>query len=343
MLKVIAKFATAAFASIILCTGALYLWTLIPVSVRSNQPDAGVSYMNTQLTDDVRFTEGYFSTGSDLLHYVEAGQGETIVFLHGFPSFWMSLSHQMKHLKSGYRVIAIDGLGVGKSSVPRAVDAYTLENLSAQVAALLDNKGAYEVHLVGHDWGAAFALGFAQRYPQRVRTVTAMSAPPQTVILDLIVRGSPEADRFAYIEQIKRANPPLLVALRAPEQIYESAYAPLILSGAMNPEEGEIFKQTLRSPKRLHAHINWYRANIPAPDEIDDSSYWPNHGAKVDAPILFIWGQNDPIISDAAVDLIQQLSDDVTLLSFQDTGHWPHFEKRGEVNEAIESFIDAAP
>ncbi|MEO1041028.1 MAG: alpha/beta hydrolase [Pseudomonadota bacterium] len=289
-----------------------------------------------------QFDEGYFEFAGHQLHYVEAGDGETVLFLHGFPSFWLSLNHQMRHLARDFHVIAIDGLGVGKSSAPNSVDAYTLEKLSAHINALLDEKGVSQVHIVGHDWGAALALGIAQRHPGRVQTVTAMSGPPQTVILELISQGPTEADRFAYVELLKRANPPLLTVLGATNRVYDSAYAPLVSTGAISRSEGEVFRVALKSPKRLNAHINWYRANIPSPDDIVASSYWPHQDARIEAPVLFIWGENDPIISDSAINMISQLSDDVTLLSFPDSGHWPHMERRDDVNEAIMGFIDVA-
>lgn len=316
-------------------------WSWWPITVDRDQPDPAVLLLNNQSQSGPYYREGYFDVDDGHLHYVEAGEGKTVLFLHGFPSFWLSLSQQMEHLKSDYHVLAIDGLGVGKSSVPGSVASYKLENMVGQISLLLDEKGVEGVHIVGHDWGAAIGVGFAQRFPDRVLSLTAMSAPPQTVLLELISSGPPEADRFAYVEQFKRANPPLLVALRVPAQIYASAYAPLVEAGLMGAETGELFRQNLSKPKRLNAHLKWYRANIPSPEEITDASYWPSRDAKITAPVLFIWGEDDPVVSTKAVDLIAELSADTTLLSFPETGHRPHVEHRNDVNEAIAEFIDA--
>src|SRR3984885_6806513 len=92
-----------------------------------------------------------------------AGSGERLALcLHGFPESSYSWRYQMPLLAQlGFRVWAPDLRGYGASSRPKGVQAYALETLEEDVAALIEAAGAKEVVLVGHDWGALIAWYYA--------------------------------------------------------------------------------------------------------------------------------------------------------------------------------------
>ncbi|MEM8562119.1 MAG: alpha/beta hydrolase [Pseudomonadota bacterium] len=325
----------------VLC-GAFFVWTRLPLGGAPSTPDPALVVFNAQQGPDAsNLTENYFEHHNHRLHYVQAGarKPELIVFIHGFPSFWYSFSRQLAAFGAHYHVVAIDGLGAGRSDAPVSPEPYSLERMSSHVQALLDTLGKERAHLIGHDWGAALALGFAQRYPDRVLSVTGISAPPLNVLLDTLSAQADQSATFEYIETLKRANPFLLMALGFRERIWRGAYAPLVAEGALSESEGELFRVATSDPKRINAHINWYRANVPAPDEIEPDSYWPAKAARIKAPMLFIWGQEDGLISPQLVRQIARISDDVELLPLVDVGHWPHLERSNAVNHAIRSLI----
>src|SRR3972149_6044870 len=72
------------------------------------------------------------------MHYVEAGAGELVVFLPGFPAVWYSWRHQIAALAPHYRVVAPDLRGYNESDKPRAVSAYALPELVADVQGLIE-------------------------------------------------------------------------------------------------------------------------------------------------------------------------------------------------------------
>lgn len=333
------KISVLVIAALIFTAAGVFLWLLSPLTVERDSPGMAVTHANSIASGTYSYQEGWFDHNGRALHYVEAGEGEVILFIHGFPSFWYSFFPQMEAFKSDYRVVAIDGLGAGRSDAPRDVNAYKLEAMAAHVNALIDHLGADKVHLVGHDWGAAFALGFAQRYPARVMTVTAMSAPPQNIILKLLQANEHERNVFAYVERFKKANPVLLLASNIEQRIWDGAYGPLVEAGKLSPAEGALFRHATSDPRRIDAHINWYRANIPAFDEIQASDYWPAQEGRIAAPGLFIWGTEDPIITPAVVAEIEAMSEDIKMLSLEGVGHWPHAEETGAVNAAIRNLL----
>jgi len=339
MIRKIGKFLAFAVGALIVLAIAAFIWSALPIGSANGKPDAAVEALNARSDGDIDYTSDWFEHEGNALHYVSAGEGETIVFLHGFPSFWMSHIRQMDAFKSDYRVVSIDGLGVGLSDAPSGVENYELEAMAEHVAALIDHLGADQVHLVGHDWGSTFAMGFSQRYPERVKTVTGMSAPPQNVMLSLLQTSEVQKRASEYVELLKGANPVLLVLLRARQRVYEGAYAPMVEAGHLSEEEGQLFRKAVARTKRLNAHINWYRANIPAPDDIVEDAFWPSREAKITVPALFIWGTDDPIINEDTIAGLRGAAENLTELSVENIGHWPHVERHEMVTAAIRDLL----
>lgn len=334
-LKRISLFLMAGF--LILAFFAL-IWVKIPISAVASEPDPAVVHANRS-DKGAHYTSSYFEHDGRTLHYVEAGEGELVLFLHGFPSYWFSFIRQMDALKDNYRVVAIDGLGAGKSDAPRNVEAYKLENMAAHLDALIDHLDGGKIHIVGHDWGSTFAFGFAQRYPDRVASVTGLSAPPQNVLLNLMQLDSSARQTSAYIERLKQANPVLIVAMGADKRVWTGAYEPLVKKGLLTSEDGDLFRKATGNPKRIDAHINWYRANIPAFDSIKDTDFWPSRNARLTMPAQIIWGQDDRVFASEYAEATKANADNIQMLSLPGIGHWPHVENPETVTRAIEKLI----
>ena len=112
--------------------------------------------------------------------YYEAGprRGVPIVLCHGFPELAFSWRHQLKALsEAGRWVIAPDQRGYGLTDQPDDVLSYDLENLCADLIALLDQKGIAKAIFVGHDWGGIIVWHMAIRHPDRVAGVIGLNTP----------------------------------------------------------------------------------------------------------------------------------------------------------------------
>lgn len=326
-------------AGLLISAVSALTWSVLPVTTDRSQPDPAVIYANQNSHGGPAFSESYFEYNDKTLHYVEAGQGDIVLFFHGFPSFWYSLIRPMQVLKNSHRVIAIDGIGKGLSDVPTELDAYTLEAMSAHIIALLDHLGANKVHVVGHDWGTALAFGLAQRHPERIKSAVGMSAPPQSVLLELLTNSDKQRQTFSYVDYFKQANPLLLMAMNAEQRLWQSSFEPLVLAGHMTAEEGLLFREESAKVKRVNAHINWYRANLPSFDNITERDYWPARKARIDVPALFIWGKDDQLISDDTIDELQSVAAQLQLLPLRSVGHRPQFENDDLVINAIQKFL----
>src|SRR5207302_299213 len=96
--------------------------------------------------------------GEVRLHCTEMGRGPLVLLLHGFPECWVSWRNQLPALAgAGFRAVAPDLRGYGRSDKPRGLDAYRVEVLARDVARLVEALGAERARVVGHDWGGAVA------------------------------------------------------------------------------------------------------------------------------------------------------------------------------------------
>jgi pimeloyl-ACP methyl ester carboxylesterase len=108
------------------------------------------------------------------LHVAEAGTGEPVVLLHGFPQHWYAWLHVVPLLAGQYRLICPDWRGFGWSQAPPR--GYDTASRAADIFALMDALGLRRVRLIAHDWGANAAFTAALQAPERVSHLLAVNA-----------------------------------------------------------------------------------------------------------------------------------------------------------------------
>lgn len=112
------------------------------------------------------------------IHLVEQGTGPLVLMVHGFPESWYSWRHQLPALAAaGYRAVAIDVRGYGRSSKPRDIPAYRMLAHVADNVAVLRALGEETAVIVGHDWGSPIAANTALLRPDLFTAVALLSVP----------------------------------------------------------------------------------------------------------------------------------------------------------------------
>jgi haloalkane dehalogenase len=103
-------------------------------------------------------------------HYLDEGQGDAVVMVHGNPSWSFYYRDLVKALRGRYRVIAPDHIGCGLSEKPGDGDySYTLKQRVDDLEALLEKLDVRErITLVVHDWGGMIGMAYASRHPERI-------------------------------------------------------------------------------------------------------------------------------------------------------------------------------
>jgi haloalkane dehalogenase len=108
------------------------------------------------------------------MHYVDEGEGDPIVFLHGEPTWAYLYRNFVPALSKRHRVVAPDHMGFGKSETP-ADREYTLATHVENLEALLLQLDLRDITLVLQDWGGPIGGGFALRHPDRVKRLCLMN------------------------------------------------------------------------------------------------------------------------------------------------------------------------
>lgn len=112
------------------------------------------------------------------IHLVEQGTGPLVLLVHGFPEGWYSWRRQLTALAAaGYRAVAIDVRGYGRSSKPAEPAAYRMVEMVADNVAVVEALGERAAVIIGHDWGASIAANSALLRPDVFGAVGLLSVP----------------------------------------------------------------------------------------------------------------------------------------------------------------------
>ncbi len=119
--------------------------------------------------DTYPFAPNYRHVNGFNMHFVDEGEGDPIVLLHGDPTWGYLWRNFIPVLSERARCIVPDHMGMGKSEVPRQPYPYRLAHHVANLEALLIGLNLRQITLVVHDWGGPVGLGFAIRQPDRIK------------------------------------------------------------------------------------------------------------------------------------------------------------------------------
>jgi cis-3-alkyl-4-acyloxetan-2-one decarboxylase len=114
------------------------------------------------------FSSHTLELDSNKYHFLDEGQGESLLMLHGNPTWSFYYRNLISGLKQSYRCVVPDHMGMGKSDKPQNYP-YTLSQHIDNLEALVDKLKLNNITLVVHDWGGAIGMGFAVRHPQKIK------------------------------------------------------------------------------------------------------------------------------------------------------------------------------
>ena len=246
----------------------------------------------------------------------------------------------MTALKDHYRVVAVDGLGVNLSSKPTNLEKYKLENLAAQLDALANHLAPGEpFSLVGHDWGGALAWSFAQAYPDRLEKVIGINAPPTNQLLHLLQTNEEQRKRSSYMWLMRGGKTHTLITENGARRLWKNAYAKFRGLPHFTKAHDETFREALAIPGAVDGGINWYRANIPLLQDLEEAECWPSPTASTPVPALLIWGETDTTFMAEFIDELDQYATNLEVKRLPGVGHTPMLEAPSLTTSIIEEFL----
>ena len=305
------------------------------------------------------------------MHIAEAGEGPLVIMCHGWPESWYSWRHQLSALAAaGYRAVAPDMRGYGRTDRPESMDQYTLLHMVGDMVGVLDALEESQAVIVGHGWGAPVAWTAALLRPDRFRGVVGLSVPfiPRSPARPTTVMPRTD-DAIFYqlyfqepgVAEAELDRDPRSTMRRILHWVSGESPRPAADTGGvgMVPCSGGLLS-TLEAPTTLpswltesdiefyagefartgfRGGLNWYR-NTDRNWEL--SSVWD--GVKIMVPALYVVGDRDLVFSFRGFDqLIAGLKHFVPNLRqtiiLPGCGHWTQQERPADVNAAILDFL----
>jgi pimeloyl-ACP methyl ester carboxylesterase len=259
--------------------------------------------------------------------YLDVGQGQPVILIHGFGGSMWQWEHQQQPLSAEFRLITPDLIGSGLSTKPEI--EYRPEQMLDYFIGFMDALRIRQVALVGNSMGAGLAIGMALTYPDRVS---------QLVLID----GLP-----ANVRE-RLTSPSIQRALDTAAPSWLASFGNWLFGGVMIES---VLKEIVHDPALLTpAVIERSNRNRRRPGVIpplmtvrDTLPLWESGFAKrigeIRHPTLILWGEEDQVFPLSAGEDLQRTIKGSALVRIPNAGHIPQWERPDLANRAMIEFL----
>ncbi len=273
------------------------------------------------------------------LHYLAAGSGPLVLFLHGFPEHSLAWRRQLVEFGRDRLAVALDQRGYNRSDRPAGVEPYRARHLIADIRAFALALGHPRFTLVAHDWGGAVAWGFAVAHPEMLERLVIVNAPHPIPFARDLAGDEAQQRASAYMTLLRDA--------KAERVLSEDGYRRLLrMSVAQWNGDDETRREYVAAwaqPGALTAMLNWYRASPLYPPVGDDPAA---ARLKLDpaqfmvrVPTLVVWGMRDEFLLPRLLDGLEDCVPDLRIERIPEATHWVIHEQPERVSALIRGFL----
>lgn len=286
------------------------------------------------LIEGLGFTPRFFTRDGLSMHYLDEGQGDPLVMVHGNPSWCWLYRDLVGALKSRYRCLVPDHMGMGLSDRPDdARYRYTLDSRVEDFTAFMDKMlPSGPVTLLVHDWGGAIASAWAVRNPDRVRRMVVFNTAAFPMLADKklpatlrLVRNT----RFGAM-LVERFN------------AFAAGATHMGTVRSLSREERAAYVAPYDTPLARRATLRFVQ-DIPLGEA--DAAYATiaatGKGLQklVDKPMLILWGLRDFVFDRDYFDEWCARFPRAEAIAFADAGHYVIEDARATVLPKVEEFL----
>lgn len=291
------------------------------------------------MNDLYPFSGKFFDLGGHRMHFLDEGQGDPVVMLHGNPTWSFYYRNLVLALRGGYRTIVPDHVGCGRSDKPGDDRyRYRLAQRAADVGALLEHLGVTgRITLVLHDWGGMIGMLHAVRHPESIARL---------VILNTAAFGLPEEKPLPWALWVCR-NTPLGPPLVRGLNLFCREAARLgcrrhpmpadVRAGYLEPYDSWANRiAVLRFVQDIPL-----RPGDPSWDAVKEVEAGLSRFKNI--PMLVCWGEKDFVFDNHFLAEWRRRFPAARVRSFADAGHYVLEDARDEVIGEIRAFLGETP
>jgi pimeloyl-ACP methyl ester carboxylesterase len=253
-------------------------------------------------------------------NYLEAGQGDPVVLIHGSGPGVTSYANWrlvLPALAENFRVLAPDMVGFGFSERPANIE-YGVQTWADQVVGLMDTLELPTAHLVGNSFGGAIALRIATQHPDRVGKLVLMGSMgvpfPITEGLERVWGYEPSFENMRKVLDVFAYSRDLVN-----DELAEVRYR-----GSIQPGFQESFAAMFPAPRQ-----RWVEAMCTPEDDI----------RRLPHRTLIVHGREDQVIPVQTSLRLMELIDNADLSVFSHCGHWSMIERTEDFNRNVSEFF----
>lgn len=279
---------------------------------------------------EYQFNSRYLNVNGHRMHYLDEGDGETVVLVHGNPTWSYYYRNLAKLLSKRFRVVVPDHIGCGLSDKPASYD-YTLKNHIDNLSVLLTQLGIRKTSLVVHDWGGAIGLGAAALHNLEVEKLVVLNTAAYRskripfrisicrwpLLGDLLVKG---LNGFAAAATFMAVSRPM-------EKEIAAAYVRPYSSWRNRIAVHEFVKDIPLKP--MHRS---YQTLVDIERYVDGLAENP-------PPMTILWGGKDFCFNDHFYDEWTRRFPGAEHCYFDNFGHYILEDGRGQVEPMIDEFL----
>jgi pimeloyl-ACP methyl ester carboxylesterase len=275
------------------------------------------------------FASYYFQTQYGRMHYLDEGQGEVIVMVHGTPEWSFVYRKLIKGLSKRYRCIAPDFLGFGLSDKP-ANYSYKPEEQAKMLEGFISALELKNITLVLHDFAGPFGFNYAIQQPENVRKLVIMNTWMWSV------KDDPFYARFSNLMKTPLGKFLYLQLAFSPRVLLKQAFGDKAkLTKPIHQHYLKVFP-TAQSRRSTLA----YATSLVASDAFW-SSLWERRERMQAIPALILWGMKDTAFKEKDLKRLETVFEDLQTVRLENVGHFVQEEAGDEIVPVIREFLEA--
>ena len=273
------------------------------------------------------FTSHYLSLPAGRMHYVDAGEGEVLLMVHGNPEWSFAYRKVIQALQHQYRCVAPDHLGFGLSDKPTH-GLYLPQDHAQRLSEFITALDLRNITLVVNDWGGPTGLAYALHHPENVKRLVIINTwcwPVDQELYYQLFSGLMGSRLGKWL--IRRHN------------FFLRVIVPAVIGRrkAFPPHVMKQYHQPLATPKERQASAILPGQIVRASDWLQ--SLWERRAAIRDKPALIFWGMKDLGFREKELGVWEQFFSHKKVVRLPEVGHFPHEEAAEELAEELKRWM----